>query len=233
MRDLRLIPAYAALTTVSILPLAGCSWIDSDRISSDFHASIANAPATIQVDNAVGAIDIEAWDKPSVEINATKRGPNADTVDAIKILVEPNGSTLTVHTQFPPMANNAKVEYTIHAPAHTDLKLVQALGAIKSVGFTGNVQEQTSTGAVEATMGALGGTQHLHIDVSVGGVKLTLPANSDAAITASATVGGIKSDFPLTINRSTIGQSAQGKIGNGSAAANITVTTGGIEIQRE
>ncbi len=233
MRDLRLIPAYAALATLSILPLAGCSWIDSDRISSDFHATIANAPATLEVNNAVGSIDIEAWDKPSVEINATKRGPNADTVDAIKISVEPRGSTLTVNTQFPPASSNAKVLYTIHAPAHTALKLEQSLGAIKSIGFTGDVQEHTSTGAIESTMAAFGGAQHLHMDASVGGIRLMLPANSDATITASATVGGVKSDFPLSINRSTVGQNAQGKIGNGSAVADLTVTTGGIEIQRE
>lgn len=233
MRYLRLVRVYGALTVLGILALAGCSWIDGDRISSDFHATVANVPATIQVDNAIGSIDIEAWDKPSVEINATKRGPNYDTVNAIKISVEPNGSTLTVHTQFPPMANNAKVEYTIHAPAHTDLKLVQSLGAIKSIGFSGNVQEHTSTGAVEATMAQLGGSQQLHIDVSLGAIRLTLPSSTDAAITATTSVGGIKSDFPLSIDKTVVGQSARGKVGNGNAVAELNVSTGGIEIQRE
>jgi uncharacterized protein YaiE (UPF0345 family) len=233
MRYLRLVPVYAALTALSVLPLVGCSWIDGDRISADFHATVASAPTAIQVDNAVGAIDIEAWDKPSVEINATKRGPNYETVNAIKISVEPDGSTLVVHTQFPSMSSNAKVEYTIHAPAHTDLKLVQSLGAIKSIGFTGNVQEHTSTGAIEATMGALGGSQQLHMDVSLGAIKLTLPSNTDAAITASTSVGGIKSDFPLSIDKTVVGQTARGKVGNGNAVAELNVSTGGIDIQRE
>jgi uncharacterized protein YaiE (UPF0345 family) len=233
MRDLRLIPACAALTVMGILPLVGCSWIDGDRITSDFHATVANAPAIIQVDNAVGSIDIEAWDKPSVEISATKRGPNYDTVNAIKISVEPNGSTLTVNTQFPHTSSNTKVDYTIHAPAHTDLKLVQSVGAIKSIGFTGNVEEHTSTGAVEATMAQLGGSQQLHIDVSVGAIKLTLPSNTDADVTATTSVGGIKTDFPLSIDRTIVGQYARGKVGNGSAVAELNVSTGGIEIQRE
>ena len=233
MRHLRLVPVYAVLTALSVLPLAACSWIDGDRVSSDFHATVASAPATLQVDNAVGSIDVEAWDKPSVEINATKRAPNFDTANAIKISVEPHGSTLTVNTQFPPMSNNAKVEYTIHAPAHTDLKLVLSVGAIKSIGFTGNVQEHTSTGAVEATMAQLGGSQQLHIDVSVGAIKLTLPTNTDAAITATTSVGGIKSDFPLSIDKTVVGQNARGKVGNGNAVAELNVSTGGIEIQRE
>jgi uncharacterized protein YaiE (UPF0345 family) len=233
MVTMRFWPVYAALTALSALPLAGCSWIDGDRISSDFHATVANAPATIEVDNSVGSIDIEAWDKPSVEINATKRGPNYDTVNGIKISVEPNGTTLTVNTQFPAMSTNAKVEYTIHAPAHTALKLVQSVGAIKSIGFTGDVEEHTSTGAIQATMAALGGSQHLHMDVSVGAIELALPTSTDAAITATASVGGIKSDFPLTIDKTVVGQYARGKVGNGTALAELSVSTGGIKIERE
>ena len=68
------------------------------------------------------------------------------------------------------------MEYTIHAPAHTALKLVQSVGAIKSIGFTGDVQEHTSTGAIEATMAELRGSQQLHMDVSVGAIRLSLPA---------------------------------------------------------
>jgi uncharacterized protein YaiE (UPF0345 family) len=233
MRQLRLVSVYAALTALGILPLVGCSWIDGDAISSDFHATVASAPAAIQVDNSVGSIDIEAWDKPGIEVDATKRGPNYDTVNAIKISVEPSGSTLIVNTHFPAMASNAKVEYTIHAPAKTALKLVQSVGAIKSVGFAGNVQEHTSTGAIDASMAALGGSQQLHMDVSVGAIKLTLPSNTDAAITATASVGGVVSDFPLSIDKTVVGQYARGKVGSGSAVAELSVSTGGIKIQRE
>lgn len=233
MRQLRLLSVYAALTVLGILPLVGCSWVDGDRVSSDFHATVASAPATLEVDNSVGSIDIEAWDKPSIEINATKRGPSYETVNGIKISVEPNGSTLTVDTHFPAMASNAKVEYTIHAPARTALKLVQSVGAIKSIGFTGDVQEHTSTGAIEAQMAALGGSQQLHMDVSVGAIELTLPSNTDAAITATASVGGIESAFPLSIDKTVVGQYARGKVGNGTAVAELSVSTGGIKIQRE
>jgi uncharacterized protein YaiE (UPF0345 family) len=232
MRVLRLAPILALLTVLSILPLQGCAWIDSDRVSSDFHA-IAKAPATLVVDNAVGAITIDAWDKPSVEVNATKRGPSYDVVNAIKISVESSGHTLTVTTNFPSGSTDSKVEYTIHAPAATALRLTQSVGAIKSTGFTGDVNEHTSTGAIESTMAALGGTQHLQIVVNVGAIKLTLPSNADAAVTASTSVGAIKSDFPLSITKTVVGQNAQGKIGNGTAAADLSVSTGAIAIQRE
>jgi uncharacterized protein YaiE (UPF0345 family) len=233
MRSLRLPPVYAALTAFSILALAGCSWMGSDRVSSDFHASVASAPATLVVDNTVGKITIDAWDKPGVEINATKRGPSYDSVNAIKISVVPSGRTLTVTSHFPEGANNLNVDYTIHAPAATALRLTQTVGAIVSTGFTGDVEEHTSTGAIASTMAALGGTQHLHLDVNVGAIKLTLPSNTDAAVTASTDVGAIKSDFPLSITKTVVGQNAQGKIGNGAALADLSVSTGAIAIQRE
>ncbi|HEX8806111.1 MAG TPA: hypothetical protein VF741_04140 [Candidatus Aquilonibacter sp.] len=233
MRHLRFLPVVAALTALGLLPLAGCGWADSDRISSDFHATVAHAPANLEVDNEVGAIEIDAWGEPSIEINATKRGPSYDVVNAIKITVTSNAHTVTVNTQFPSGSTNSKVEYTIHAPAAIALRLTQSVGAIKSTGFTGDVDERTSTGAIESTLGALGGTQHVRLEVNVGAIKVSLPASADAAVTASTSVGAIKSDFPLSITRTMVGQNAQGKIGGGSAVADFTVSTGAIAIQRE
>ena len=69
--------------------------------------------------------------------------------------------------------------------------------------------------------------------MSVGAIKLSLPANTDADVTATTSVGGIKSDFPLSIDRTMVGQYARGKVGNGNAVAELNVSTGGIEIQRE
>jgi uncharacterized protein YaiE (UPF0345 family) len=233
MRHLRFVPVLAALTALSMLPLAGCTWIDSDRVSSDFHATVAHAPANLEVDNAVGSITIDAWDQPGIEVDATKRGPSYDAVNAIKINVASNARTVTVTTHFPSGSTNSKVEYTIHAPAAIALRLTQSVGAIKSTGFTGDVDERTSTGAIESSLGALGGSQQVRINVSVGAIKVSLPSNADAAVSASTSVGAIKSDFPLSITRTMVGQNAEGKIGGGSAVADFSVSTGAIAIQRE
>jgi len=231
MRRLWVIPVYAILTALVALS-TGCSLVDA-RISEDFRTSYPKAPATLTVQNPVGAMDVEAWDQPGIEIVAHKRGPTLDAVNAIKIEVESKGSTLSVNSIFPMTANNVKVDYTIHTPASTALNLVQSVGAIKSAGFTGDVQEHTSTGAIEASMAALGGTQRVHMDVSVGAIKLTLPANTSASVTANTSVGAIKTDFPLAVNRTVVGQNASGKIGDGAAVLDLSIATGAIDIQRE
>jgi len=232
MRRLRLWPLYAILTGLAVLPAAGCSF-DYARASEDFHASVAKAPATIEVHNAIGAIEIDAWDKPGAQIDAEKRGSTPEDAHAITISVEPNGSALVVTSHFPTNSTNSKVEYTIHAPADSNIDIEQSIGAIKSEGFTANVHESTSTGAIAAKMGTLGSGQDVKLHAGVGAIALQIPATSSATFSASTAVGAIGSNLPLTITRNVVGSSATGSIGRGDAKVDLTIATGAIAIQRE
>jgi hypothetical protein len=232
MRRLRLWPAYAILTVLAVLPAAGCAF-DYSRASEDFQKSVAKAPATIEVHNAIGAIVIDAWDKPNVQIDAQKRAGTPEDAHAIAISVESNGSALVITSHFPANSTNCKVDYVIHAPAGSNIDLEQSIGAIKSDGFTANVHESTSTGAIAAKMGTLGSGQDVKLHAGVGAIALQIPATSSAAFSASTSVGAIGSNFPLTITRNVVGSSATGSIGRGGAKVDLTIATGAIAIQRE
>lgn len=225
-------PAYAILAALIVLPTAGCAF-DDGRVSGDFHAVVAQAPASIEIHNAVGGINIVAWEKPSVEIDARKWGNSLDDVRAITISVQPSASTLVVTSHFPANSSHCRVEYTIHAPAKSNLNLEESVGGIKSSGFTGDARESTSTGAVAASMAAVGGAQHIALHVSVGAIALQIPAQSNATISASTSVGAIKADFPLSFTQNFVGSSARGSIGKGDAKVELTTVTGAIAIRRE
>ena len=225
-------PAYAMLAALTVLPAAGCAF-DDGRVSEDFHATVTQAPAGIEVHNAVGGINVIAWDKPSVEIDARKWGSSIDDVHAITISVQPSASTLVVTSHFPANSTHCRVEYTIHAPANANLNLEESVGGIKSSGFTGDARESTSTGVVAATMAAVGGSQHIALHVSVGAIALQIPAQSSATISASTSVGAVKANFPLSFTQNFVGSSARGSIGKGDAQVELTTATGAIAIQRE
>ncbi|HTU71203.1 MAG TPA: DUF4097 family beta strand repeat-containing protein [Candidatus Baltobacteraceae bacterium] len=230
----RFLTIYAALTAFALLPLGGCiGAVFGDEVSADYHTSFNRAPATIEVHNPVGQITIDAWNKPGVQIDASKRGNTLDDVHAITITVTHSGSTLVIASDLGSNAGGRKVDYTIHAPADTNLNLDESVGAIKSSGFAANLDASTSTGAMEVSMASAGSSQHIKLDVSVGAIRLNLPRNTDAAVTASTSVGAIKSDFPLSITRSTVGSNAQGTIGKGTASIDLTIATGAIAIDRE
>jgi DUF4097 and DUF4098 domain-containing protein YvlB len=232
MRRLRLWPVYAILTVLAVLPAAGCAF-DNGRVSEDFHATVPQAPASIEVHNAVGGIEIIAWDKPSVEIDARKWGNSVDDVRAITISVQPGASALVVTSHFPTKSTHCRVEYTIHAPTKANLNLEESVGGIKSSGFTGDARESTSTGGVAASMAAVGGAQRIALHVSVGAIALQIPAQSSATISASTSVGPIKADFPLSFTQHFVGSTATGSIGKGDARVELTTSTGAIAIQRE
>ena len=225
-------PVSMAFAALAVLPTVGCSSVFGDDVRENFH-QVVPAAQTLQVSNAVGTVELDAWNKSTIEIDAVKRGSSVDDVRAIAIHVQPQGSTLVINTDFSGSSSNRKVEYTIHAPARTNLDIDESVGAIKSTGFTANVREHAGTGAIETAMAAAGGAQRIVLDTSVGAIKLTLPASANAKVTASASVGGVKSDFPLDVSTTTVGANANGSIGSGSATIDLSVATGGIRILRE
>lgn len=231
--SLRLWPVVPALAILTLLPTAGCSGLFNDDVTADFHAAQAHAPALLEIHNPVGRIDVEVWNKPGVEIDARKRGASEDDVRAIKISVVPKGSALVVTSDFGSGGGSRRVDYTIHAPANVNLTLDQSVGGIAVHGFAGNLDITTSTGAADVKMANVSAPQRIAIDVKIGRVNLELPANAAATIKASATIGDIKSDFPISVARVNLGAAAKGTIGGGGAAVDVTSDTGGIEIGRE
>jgi DUF4097 and DUF4098 domain-containing protein YvlB len=232
MRYLRVWPVCATLAALAVFPLTGCSF-GQGRVSEPYHTSIDKAPATVEVHNAVGEIEIDAWDKPSVEIDAEKRGMSLDDVHRITVSVDQRGPTLVVTSHFPSGVSNCRVDYTIHAPATANLDLEQSVGAIESKDFAANVLETTKTGAIATTMATLGGAQNVKISVSVGAIALEIPATSSASFSASTSIGAIKADFPLNVQRNMLGSTASGSIGKGDAHIDLSISTGAIAVRRE
>ena len=233
MKNLRLLPGYAAFFALAGAPLSGCAGVFGSDVVESFHAVTTHSPATIAIHNPVGKIEIDGWNKPGVRIDAEKRGPTLDDVHAIKIAVVPNGDTLTITSDLGSQSNGRSVSYVIHAPPRTHLDLDESVGGITLRGFSGDIDATVATGGIKATLATLAAPQHVTLDVSVGGIKVALPSSANASVTATTSVGGVKSDFPLTIDRSTVGADASGTIGHGGAKLELRASTGGIDITRE
>jgi hypothetical protein len=233
MKQLRLRPIYGVLALLALMPLAGCADVFASNAVESFHATQANAPSTIEVHNPAGNLILDAWNKPSVQIDARKRGRDFEDVHAITISLERHGSTLVITSHLPASISNCSVEYSIHAPAGTNLDLHQSAGNLQASGFTRNVDASVSAGRLIVEMGALGGSQRVSLRTSVGELVLRVPSAANATIAASTSVGAIDTDFPLSVVRETVRQSANGTIGKGTAVVDLTNSTGAIRIQRE
>ncbi len=100
----------------------------------------------------------------------------------------------------------------------------------------GTVSAKSTSGEVEVEILSLEGSAGSMEFSSVSGdVRVKLPGNLDANVQLSTMSGGLKTDFPLTIEESKYGtgRKANGKIGNGSRNLKISTISGDVSLLRQ
>lgn len=150
------------------------------------------AGGLLTIDNSVGELTIDAWDKPGVEITTIKRskhpvaGKEREDVEAViakvKITAEAKGDGLTITTDFPhefrmksfdgtPTAFDLR--YELHVPRTTRIHVVK---------HSGEVHIDEVRGDIDA-------------HVREGEITLHLPDDGKYAVDARSKFGNISSDF--------------------------------------
>lgn len=100
----------------------------------------------------------------------------------------------------------------------------------------GTVSAKSTSGDVEVEILSLEGSAGSMEFSSVSGdVLVKLPGNLDADARLSTMSGGLKTDFPLTIEESKYGtgRKANGKIGNGSRILKISTISGDVSLLKQ
>lgn len=100
----------------------------------------------------------------------------------------------------------------------------------------GIVSAKSTSGDVEVEILSLeGAANSMEFSSISGDVLVRLPGNLDADVKLSTMSGGLKTDFPLTIEESKYGtgRKANGKIGNGSRSLKISTISGDVSLLRQ
>jgi hypothetical protein len=98
--------------------------------------------------------------------------------------------------------------------------------------ITGTVSGKSTSGNVEVEIMQLGGAGDMEFASTSGNVRVKLPANLDADVRMSTTSGGLKTDFPLTIEEPERGHGrrAAGRVGGGSRNLRLSSTSGSVSL---
>ncbi|HMB26721.1 MAG TPA: DUF4097 family beta strand repeat-containing protein [Blastocatellia bacterium] len=98
--------------------------------------------------------------------------------------------------------------------------------------ITGTVSGKSTSGNVEVEIMQLGGAGDMEFASTSGDVRVKLPANLDADVRMSTTSGGLKTDFPLTIEEPERGHGrrAAGRVGGGSRNLRLSSTSGSVSL---
>ncbi len=217
----------------------------------------------ISVDNVNGNVTVVGGSGNEVEIIATKKGEDQETLDRIEIVIDHSSDAIRIETEYPDEGasgwfnfsgdSKGSVSYTISVPASANLESIESVnggieikgvdgvvkastvnGSIKAEALRGNTRIETVNGSVTASFASFSGQQKAVCESVNGRLTINLPSDADASVSAETISGGIDgSDFGLETEKGFIGRELEGDIGNGSARLALSTVNGGIKIRSD
>jgi len=240
----------ALLVALPALAVAGCD-VEAMGPQSRQHVSEPrrlDKGGTFTLQNTNGAVEVEAWDRDSISIEAEKVGPEG-RLDEIQIEIKGEGSRVDVSTRFPHVTfgSNGHVDYRVKVPASAHVELETTNGRLRASGTqaslraettnggveigdaAGSVEASTTNGSIRVTFRDAPETGAQRFETTNGSITLTLPADVSGEFEARTVNGGISTDFPLDVS-GRHGKHLQGHVGTGGPRYDLSTTNGGIRI---
>ena len=223
------------------------------QVSEEFHRTVAlSANGRVSLDNVNGDAEITGWDRNEVQIDAVKKARDQQKLDEAHIEVESGSDYVKIRTQFPHDHHNnnpASVHYTLHVPQNARLDHISLVNGSLTVqkvtggveaslvngkahisDLTGEATVSSVNGAIEANYASLNNVREIKLKSVNGSIALGLPASPNADVKASTVNGGIKSDFPLTVQGTFGSHNISGKLGNGGTQIELSNVNGSIHL---
>ena len=209
-----------------------------------------------EVTNTNGQIQVEPAAGNTLEVVAVKTARGQSPEDAKRALerleiVEKSADGVirieTRHERSGWLGRSGHVRYTIRLPKGADARFFTTNGGVELRGVSGTLEAQTTNGGIVAR--EVGGsfsatTTNGGVDVDMthlgeggarfqctnGGVRLRIPADAKATISASVTNGGIDTGgLPLETTESSR-RRLEARLNGGGAPVRVACTNGGLSI---
>jgi len=217
----------------------------------DFRARyslVSNGRVVIQ--NLYGDVQITAWDRDEVLVEAIKRSPNPHHMDDAQIIVDSSSGLVSIRTQYTgsDAENPSAVEYHIMVPRNANLEDVKLIngglsisgvsgpvkassvnGSIKAEKLAGETELSTVNGQLEANFDHISRCHPITLTSVNGAIRLSLPSGAAATVSANNRSGGINSDFGRAW-RAPSGHKLTAALNGGGAVIRLQNINGGISI---
>ena len=214
---------------------------------------VGNALAVDATPN--GGISVRGWDRADIQVRARVTA-NADTqqeADAVaaEVRVLTDGGRIRSEGRSWVGRGGWSVSFEVMAPAqhgltlrtknggisvtgvHADIDMETVNGGIKLSDVNGEVRGRTNNGGVQIDLSGdswIG--QGLDVQTHNGGVRLSVPDGYSAHLEAGTTNGGLRCDFPVTV-QGTLGKDLSADLGRGGVPLKIRTVNGGVSVVRK
>jgi hypothetical protein len=223
--------------------------------ADDFQKSYPIAAGgQVWITNFNGDIRVTGFEGESIEIVASKKGP-----DSHLIKIEDRSVFNWVNLSAKYLARGhgeAKVDYDVRVPESRRynffiksffsgnleissvigrLRAESGRGSIKLSDVRGKIWGSSVSGNIDVNIGGVPERSEMRFDSISGNIIVRAPSNFDAWIDMSSPSGSLRSDFPIEIRdfRYGPGQAAHGKVGSGHQVLYIRSNTGNVSLVRK
>ena len=223
------------------------------QFRDEFHKTYpAASNVNVSLSNINGNVEITAWDRNEVQLDAVKTANTQEKLNEAEIRVDASQNNIHIETHYPDhhMNNNpASVEYTLHVPRMArldkidlvngkldidgvkgDVKGASVNGAVVGRGLTGDVDLSTVNGLVSSELVDMGRVHHVKLASVNGHVELAMPKDANAHLSANTVSGSISSDFGLPIHKGWVGSNLDTTLGSGTTNVELSNVNGSIKI---
>src|ERR1700686_986954 len=241
-----------SLVALFILMLAVAAAPACLAITKEFSQTYPlQAGGSFELQNVNGTVDVQGWDRDTIEIRAVKTAKNRESdLDLVSIDVDAKPGVVSVATRYPQNEGvEVAVEYTVRVPhsAHVE-HLGTVNGTLRVSGIERGEDLRTVNGNIEGYEG--GGSVHAHTtngnvhlelvpvqdqngaiaETTNGSVLLAVPAATHADLETRGLNGKFFSELPVTFESTLKPREMHGKLGRGGAPIRLRTVNGGIRL---
>lgn len=218
---------------------------------AEFRASYALAPnGRVAIHNLYGDVQITAWDRDEVLVEATKHSSDGGRLNDAQIVVDTSSGMVSIRTQYTggDAGDPASVEYHIMVPRGANLENVKLIngglslsgmtgpvkassvnGSIKAERMEGQVELSTVNGFLDAGFQRISKCNPISLSSVNGPIKVSLPSGAGAHVSAQNLSGGIDADFGRAW-RAPGGHRLEAAVNGGGTQIRVHNVNGGISI---
>jgi DUF4097 and DUF4098 domain-containing protein YvlB len=218
---------------------------------AEFLQSYQLAPnGRVAIQNLYGDVQITAWDRDEVLVQATKHSSDAGRLNDAQIVVDTSSGLVSIRTQYTggDAEHPASVEYHIMVPRGANLENVKLVngglslsgmtgpvkassvnGSIKAEKMEGQVELSTVNGFLDAGFQRISRCKPISLSSVNGPIKVSLPSGARANVSAQNLSGGIDADFGRAW-RAPGGHRLEAAVNGGGTQIRVHNVNGGISI---
>jgi len=236
--------------------------VQKDEIEKFDQSYPLSANGRVSVSNVNGSIEVIAWDRNEVKLEATKIASTRDVLADVDIKVEARPNHFSVETDYKDRTwgrdRNGKdrkleVQYKLSVPRTAVLNEIETVngsvtasnfvnvtkistvnGNVNASNLRGTADLSTVNGTVNADFDQVESGSKIELSTVNGQVNLSLPSDANATIKADSLNGGITNDFGLPVRKGEyIGRDLHGRLGSGGAQIDLDTVNGRLAINKK